>query len=117
MLTISFCVIARNEEKALPHLLEDLLGQTFPKNRIEVLLIDSMSNDKTGAIMQAFADAHGTEYKRVNVLANPGRILAAGWNVALEHFTGDAILRVDAHASIPADFIKKNAGSKFVCFS
>lgn len=78
MLTISFCVIARNEEKALPHLLEDLLGQTFPKNQTEVLLIDSMSNDKTEAIMQAFSAAHGAEYHRVEVLPNPGRILAAG---------------------------------------
>lgn len=119
MLTISFCVIARNEEKALPHLLEDLLGQTFPKNQTEVLLIDSMSNDKTEAIMQAFAASHGAEYHRVEVLPNPGRILAAGWNVALEHFTGDAILRVDAHASIPAEFIEKNAaclmGGEKVC--
>ena len=46
--------------------------------------------------------------KQIVVLDNPNRILAAGWNVLLKHVAGDAILRIDAHASIPKDFIKKN---------
>ena len=105
MLTITFCIIARNEEKALPGVLAELQAQTYPKEKMEVLLIDSMSTDRTREIMEDFAARQAGAYRCLRVLENPRKILAAGWNVALEAFTGDAILRVDAHASIPADFV------------
>lgn len=57
--------------------------------------------------MLHFADEE-KDFKQIVVLDNPNRILAAGWNVLLKHVAGDAILRIDAHASIPKDFIKKN---------
>ena len=119
MLTITFCIIARNEEKALPGILAELQAQTYPKEKMEVLLIDSMSTDRTREIMEDFAARQAGAYRCLRVLENPRKILAAGWNVALEAFTGDAILRVDAHASIPADFVEKNAacllGGEDVC--
>ncbi len=34
--------------------------------------------------------------------------LAPGWNVALKNYIGDAIIRIDAHATIPNNFIRKN---------
>ena len=34
--------------------------------------------------------------------------MPCGWNIALEASTGDLILRVDAHSSLPNDFISKN---------
>jgi cellulose synthase/poly-beta-1,6-N-acetylglucosamine synthase-like glycosyltransferase len=57
--------------------------------------------------MERFAaEDHG--FAGVKVLKNPRKILPCGCNVALEHYTGDAIVRIDAHASVPADFIRKN---------
>ena len=44
----------------------------------------------------------------VRVLRNPKRWLASGINVALDAATGDAIIRLDAHARIPADFLARN---------
>ena len=41
----------------------------------------------------------------VKVLDNPGRIAAAGINVCLGVYTGDAFVRIDAHSTIPANFI------------
>lgn len=104
---VSFAVVAYNEEATLPSLLEDLVKQDYPHDQIEVLLIDSMSADRTWAIMEQFAaEDHG--FARVLTLKNPKKILPCGCNLALEHYTGDAIVRIDAHASIPADFISKN---------
>ncbi len=45
---------------------------------------------------------------RVSVLENPQKILACGWNIALARAQGSIVLRVDAHARIPADFIYRN---------
>ena len=58
--------------------------------------------------MEEFASRYAGEFAGVQVLDNPGRTLPRGWNVALRAFSGDVILRVDAHANIPADFVEKN---------
>lgn len=104
---VSFAVVAYNEEKTLPSLLDDLCRQDYPHKKIEVLLIDSMSKDKTKEIMNQFA-ATDNGFMRVKVLENKNRTLPYGCNVALNNYTGDAIVRIDAHASISSDFISKN---------
>ncbi|MCH5266441.1 MAG: glycosyltransferase family 2 protein [Lachnospiraceae bacterium] len=105
---LSLCVVAYNEEERLPALLSDIAGQSYPKKNTELLLIDGGSGDGTRKQMEQFARDYGEKYAGILVLDNPGKILSCGWNVALVHFTGDAILRVDAHSHIPSDFIEKN---------
>ena len=105
MMKISFIVVAYNAAGSLGALLEDLLAQTIPHEQIEALLVDSASSDATRAIMLDFAKAAPFEVK---VLDNPKRWLASGINVALGAATGDAIIRLDAHARIPKDFLENN---------
>lgn len=102
---ISFIIVAFNAAGSLNALLEDLLAQTIPHEQIEALLVDSASTDATRAIMLDFARNAPFEVK---VLDNPKRWLASGINVALGAATGDAIIRLDAHARIPKDFLQKN---------
>lgn len=104
---ISVCVVAYNEEKTLPRLLDNIKSQDYPHEKMEIVLIDSMSSDRTRIIMEEF-QAEESGFKDVKVLENPKKRLAPGWNVALKHYTGDAILRIDAHAEVPSDFIRKN---------
>ena len=105
---ISLGVVAYNEQDALPGLLAQICAQDLPHDRIEVVLVDSASTDDTRILMERFAaknDQSDYGFANVLVLENPDRIQAAGWNVAIRNFTGDALVRVDAHASIPADFL------------
>ena len=104
---VSFVIVAYNEERSLPQLLHDLENQDYPHNKIEVLLIDSMSKDSTKSIMERFSETHN-DFFRVVVLENPGKQIPCGCNVALKEYTGDAFVRVDAHASIPPEFVRKN---------
>lgn len=104
---ISFAIVAFNEETYLPELLNDLKQQDYPHSKIEVLLIDSMSTDNTRRIMEDFS-AEDNGFLAVKVLENPKKIIPCGHNVALENYTGEALVRIDAHASMPADFISKN---------
>ena len=105
---VSIAVVAYNEEAYLPKLLEDILDQDYPKDKTEVLLIDSCSVDGTKALMESFREQNQADYYRIRVLDNPGQFLPQGCNVMLANYSGDAICRIDAHASIPADFIKQN---------
>ena len=103
---ISIAVVAYNEEKTLPKLLEDIAAQDYPHEKIEILLIDSMSTDKTEEIMHTFAE--NNDFLSVKLYKNEKKTLPFGCNVMLDNYTGDAIVRLDAHASIPKDFISKN---------
>lgn len=106
MLKLSICIIAYNEEKFLPRLLEDIKLSEYPHEYTEVVLIDGMSSDRTKEIMLAFK-AEDNGFYNVQVLDNPKRIQAAGWNVAIQNFTGDVLSRIDAHTHIPSDFSRK----------
>ncbi len=106
---ISLCVVAYNEKQYLPALLQDILGQSYPKEKLEILLIDGGSTDGTRQQMEQFAKDYKDRYSDVLVLDNPGKIQSCGWNTALVHFTGDVIVRVDAHGRIPEDFVQRNA--------
>lgn len=104
---VTLGVVAYNEEEYLAELLEDIRIQSYPKNRIELLLIDSMSDDQTYAIMEDFAACHAARFSDIRLLKNPGKRQAAGWNVAIREFSGDLLVRVDAHARLGSDFVEQ----------
>jgi len=102
---ISFIIVALNAGGCLNLLLDDLRAQTLPPEQVELLLVDSDSADNTLEVMHAFAASAPFDVK---VLHNPKCWLASGINVALAAATGDAIIRLDAHARIPKDFLENN---------
>ena len=114
---VSIIITARNEEKYLPMLFEDILNQTYPLQNIEVVLMDSNSTDNTRKLMEEFKN--NNESLSVQIVTNERQIQAAGFNEGVKHATGDVVLKIDAHSRIPQDFVQKNlneiiAGA-FVC--
>ena len=105
MMKISFIIVAYNAANCLGDLLDDVARQTIPAQCLELLLVNSASTDDTPAIMREFAQTAPFE---VRILENPRRWLASGINVALESATGNCVIRLDAHARIPQDFLEKN---------
>ena len=106
--TISLCVIALNEAGCLPDLLAAIAAQDYDHDKMELVLVDGGSTDGTKDMMERFRDENPAGFRRVVVADNPKKRLPCGWNVALKIALGDVILRVDAHASIPADFVARN---------
>lgn len=105
MLTISFIVVAYNAEDCLPELFDDLLAQTIDLTQLEAILVDSASGDGTRRVMEDFAARAPFPVK---VLDNKKRWLASGINAALCQATGEAVIRLDAHARIPSNFLERN---------
>ena len=116
---VSIGIIALNEGKCLPDILDDIISQTYPHSMTEILLVDSGSIDNTKSIMMDFFDKYRREFLRIKVLDNPGKKQANGWNVVLRNYSGDAIIRIDAHAHIPIDFVSKRIqclqNGEYVC--
>ena len=54
--TVSMVVPCYNESKTLAHTIDSLLAMEYPKERLEVLVIDDGSTDNTGEIGQEYAN-------------------------------------------------------------
>jgi succinoglycan biosynthesis protein ExoA len=92
----------RNEEAFIEKCLGAVLQQDYPVERMEILIADGMSDDRTLEVIRAMPGA-----ERVRVLPNPGRIQSAGLNVAIREARGDIVVRVDGHTIIASDYVRK----------
>lgn len=93
---VSIIIPCYNEEATIGNTLSAILGQTFPCSEMEVVISDSMSTDRTRAVIADFQAAH-PELK-VQVVQNIARIIPAALNRAIEAARGDFIIRMDAHS-------------------
>lgn len=105
---VSFIIVAYNAEKTIINLMNNLKEQDYNHKMMEVILVDGKSSDNTKMIMQNFRSENNKGFKQIFVLDNPKKTLPSGWNVALNESNGDIILRLDAHATIPSNFISRN---------
>lgn len=103
---LSVAILALNEENYLPKLLDDLMHQSYPLENVELLLIDSMSNDDTYQIMEDFKEKNIKNFSDINILTNIKKNQSTGWNIAIKAFKGDSLTRVDGHSSLDKDFLK-----------
>ena len=108
---ITVGVVAYNEEKNLPSLLKDIEGQSYPHSEIEVVLADSMSTDGTRKVMEKWQKENRDFFLDIKIIENKGKIQSCGWNAVIDAFTTEALIRIDAHSSIPEDFVEKNVNA------
>ena len=105
-MTVSLCVIAYNEEELIRGLLEDISAQTYPHDLTELIFVDNGSTDTTPAILSAF-ERSNRDFLRVCIRTQEKSNQACGWNTALCNALGDIIIRIDAHARIPFDYVEQ----------
>ncbi|MBE3590654.1 MAG: glycosyltransferase [Firmicutes bacterium] len=106
---VTVLVVVRNEAAALDRLLESLMRQTLPPEEWEWIVVDGLSEDGSRAVAERWAArcaARGGP--AALVLENPGRILASGWNIGLRAARAPVVLRLDAHAAVPPDFLERS---------
>lgn len=99
---VSVIMPVRNEESFIARSLGAVLGQDYPPERIETLVVDGQSDDRTREVIASLPGA-----ERVRVLANPRHIQSVGMNVALRQARGDIIVRVDGHTIIAPDYVRQ----------
>lgn len=92
-----------NEEGYIEACLQSIAAQDYPRDRIEVLVADGGSTDRTREILAGISAAD----PRVRVIENPERIQAAGMNPILRAARGDVIVRMDVHCEYASDYVRK----------
>lgn len=92
-----------NEERYIHKCIESVLAQDYPKDDMEVLFVDGMSTDTTRHIVAQYA----AQYPFIHLLDNPHKIVPYAMNLGIQQAKGDIIVRLDAHAEYPSDYISK----------
>jgi succinoglycan biosynthesis protein ExoA len=93
-----------NEERHIGALLDQLVRQADTVI-VDIVVADGRSTDATRAIVgdRAIRDS------RIRLVDNPGRLQAAGINLAVKTLPGaiDRIVRLDAHSRYPEDYVPR----------
>jgi len=119
---VSIIVPVRNEEIYIGECLESLSNQTYSKDKMEILILDGMSEDRTRKIVnryillvnQKMEDrklSNKNEKNRssliIRLINNPKMNRAAALNIGIKEAEGDVIIRIDARTRIPPNYIEK----------
>lgn len=94
----------RNEEKYIRGCLDSVIANDFPKELLTVMVIDGMSTDRTREIVKEYAE----RYPFIRLLDNPDKVQTFATNIGINECDDSVILRMDAHAEYPIDYISKS---------
>lgn len=97
---VSIIVPCFNEEQTIQLLLQSIYQQTVSIDRLEVVISDGLSTDRTRQKIDEFIISHPG--LSVRVVENSKRTIPSALNRAIEESTGEYIIRLDAH-SVPAN--------------
>ncbi|HNX85924.1 MAG TPA: glycosyltransferase family 2 protein [Bacteroidales bacterium] len=100
---VSVIVPCYNEAKFIGPLIENLQQQDYPTDRLELLLIDGQSQDTTQEIIGLYRKHD----PRIKLLINEKRFAPFALNLGIRQAAGEVIIRMDAHAVYPENYIRQ----------
>lgn len=100
---VSIIVPCRNEAKSIRSCLESVVESSYPKDQLELLVVDGRSDDRTRDIVEEFSQ----QYPWVRLLENARRITPAALNIGIQSAKGNIVIRMDAHTVYPSDYVSK----------
>ena len=90
---LSVIVPIYNEEKYIQLCMDSILAQDYPREDMEVLLVDGMSTDRTRQLLAPYLE----HYPFLHLIDNPGRTAPKAMNIGIQAARGDILMRLDAH--------------------
>ena len=101
--SVSIIVLCRNEENFIGKCLNSIIANDYPKEKLEVLVVDGMSEDGTREIVEK----HREEHPYIRLINNPRKLTPFAFNEGIKNSHGDLVMIMSAHATYGADYIKK----------
>lgn len=99
---MSVIVPCLNEAQFIGRCLESIVANDYPREWVEVLVVDGMSTDETPQIVQRYSHQH----LYIRLLHNSQRSTPAALNLGLAQARGEFIMRMDAHNTYPTNYIR-----------
>jgi len=102
-ISVTVIVPCRNEKRHIRACLDSILVNDYPRDGLEILVMDGMSDDGTRAIIKGYAMAHPF----IRLVDNLRKITPCALNIGVEQSKGDVIIIMGAHAEYSSNFISK----------
>ena len=104
---VSVIIPCRNEADFIEITIGSVLANDYPPEKFEVLVIDGLSDDGTAEVVAELSK----DDSRVELFANPERIVPHAMNKGIAESCGDIIIRIDGHAKVAPDFIRQSVAT------
>jgi glycosyltransferase involved in cell wall biosynthesis len=99
---VTIAMPAFNEEHYIAACIRSVQAQDYPADRIEILVADGRSTDRTREILAEL----GAADPRIRVIDNPERLQAAGLNQIIRDARGDVVVRMDVHCEYAPSYVR-----------
>ncbi len=103
--SVSVIIPCYNEEATIRKLLEALRSQTYPLMKMEVVISDGFSSDRTREVIAEFQKEHAD--LTVRVIDNKAKTIPAGVNQAIRESRGEILVRLDAHSMPIPEYVER----------
>jgi glycosyltransferase involved in cell wall biosynthesis len=100
---VTVVVPCRMEEKHIGRCLESILANDYPKERMEILIVDGMSEDRTRVIVAGYS----ARYPMIRLVDNPKKHIPMAMNIGIKAARGERILKMDAHSTYQPEYISR----------
>ena len=91
-----------NEENFIEKCLESLFYQSFPFEKMDVMVIDGGSKDRTIEIVKCLQ----SKWQNIRLINNPKRIQSAAFNLGIKNSDAPFVIRLDAHVIYDGKYIE-----------
>lgn len=102
---VSFVVPCYNMKQTIGKCLNSMINQNFPKNRMEIILVDDASKDNSVSIARNVLGKSRIKYKIL--LNNRNMKIAFTSNRGIDAASGEFIAYIDSDAVLAKDWLKK----------
>ena len=102
---ISVIIAARNEEDKLDHTIQDILAQDFPKELLEIIIVDDHSADRTSEIICSYSD-QGVILLKLNEDKPLNSYKKKAISEAIKISTGELIVTTDADCRMGPQWLR-----------
>ena len=104
---VSVIIAARNEEKYISRCLASLLDQDYPFDKMEIIVIDDQSDDRTADIVNSFSN-RGVKLLQIKAGEKGGKKTALSKGIAAAQ--QGIIVATDADCTFPSSWLKTLVG-------
>ncbi len=108
---LSILIPFYNEQEYIQRCLESILSNTYPSERMEILIMDGMSTDRTREVIGDIQKKY--QNNNIRIIDNPGRNKAKALNLGIQNARGEILMRMDAHAVYDERYISECVAALF----
>lgn len=98
---VAIIIPTLNEERFISRCLNSIIKQTYEFEKMDVMIIDGGSNDKTKDIVAKYQKSH----QNIRFIENKKKIQSVAFNIGIKNSTAPYIIRLDAHAEYDSEYI------------